>query len=182
MSIIGRLLLAASMCHIWIERNNRIFKQVKRSSDDIHNIIMVTVRLRLLTFRFKNKAKILSIIRISVDKQFGCAYLKEIFVRQANQKDYVFSEADFSRLHLNYIKDRLLLYVQNKLHHLKGDEKIDLINALRLFTRRIVIKKRVEDVQLGVESYQIKLNIIMPQITCVYIDVKEPYNILYKPK
>ncbi|GJU76285.1 hypothetical protein Tco_1273355, partial [Tanacetum coccineum] len=56
-SIIGRLLLAASTYHIWIERNNRIFKQVKRSSDDIRDIIMVTVRLKLLTFRFKNKAK-----------------------------------------------------------------------------------------------------------------------------
>ncbi|GKC28089.1 hypothetical protein Tco_1035383, partial [Tanacetum coccineum] len=59
--------------------------------------------------------------RISVDKQFGYGYLREIVVRRANQKEYVFNEADFSRLHLNDIKDMLLLYVQNKLHRLKGD-------------------------------------------------------------
>ncbi|GJY69226.1 hypothetical protein Tco_0472208 [Tanacetum coccineum] len=57
-SIIRRLFLAASTYHIWIERNNRIFKQVKRSLNDIRDIIMVTVRLKLLTFRFKNKAKV----------------------------------------------------------------------------------------------------------------------------
>ncbi|GJY69959.1 hypothetical protein Tco_0472941 [Tanacetum coccineum] len=89
--------------------------------------------------------KILSVIRISVDKLFGYGYLKEIVVRHANHKEYVFNEADFSRLHLNDIEYMLLLYVQNKLHHLKGDVQVDLINALRLFTQRIVLKKRVED-------------------------------------
>ncbi|GKD12111.1 hypothetical protein Tco_1196518 [Tanacetum coccineum] len=62
--------------------------------------------------------KILSVIRISVDEQFGYGYLKEIVVRRANQKEYVFNEADFTRLHLNDIEDMLLLYVQNKFHHL----------------------------------------------------------------
>ncbi|GJZ03927.1 hypothetical protein Tco_0537202 [Tanacetum coccineum] len=59
------------------------------------------------------------------------------------------------RLHLNEIEDMLLLYVQKKLHHLKGHEQVDLFIALHLFTQRIVLKKRVEDVQLRVESYQI---------------------------
>ncbi|GJZ18193.1 hypothetical protein Tco_0554316 [Tanacetum coccineum] len=86
--------------------------------------------------------KILSSIRISVDKQFGYGYLKEIVVRRANQKEYAFNKADFSRLHLNDIEDMLFIYVQNKIHHLKGDEQVDLINALRLFTQRIVLKKR----------------------------------------
>ncbi|GJY62796.1 hypothetical protein Tco_0464256 [Tanacetum coccineum] len=86
------------------------------------------------------------------------------------------------KLHLNDIEDIFLMYVQNKLHHLKGHEQVDLINALRLFTRRIILKKWVEDVQLGVESYQMKLNITMPQITCAGIEVKEPYTIMYKPR
>ncbi|GJU87999.1 hypothetical protein Tco_1300422 [Tanacetum coccineum] len=109
-----------------------------------------------------SRMKNLSVIRISIDKHFGFGYLKEIVVRCANQKEYVFNEADFTRLHLNDIEDKLLLYVQNKLHHLKGDEQVDLINALHLFTQKTAIKKRVEDVQLGVESYQTKLNITMP--------------------
>ncbi|GJW36923.1 hypothetical protein Tco_0059843 [Tanacetum coccineum] len=47
--------------------------------------------------------------------------------------------------------------------HLIGDEQVDLVTTLRLFIRRIVLKKRVEDVQLGFESYQTQLNITIPQ-------------------
>ncbi|GKA70860.1 hypothetical protein Tco_0776999 [Tanacetum coccineum] len=74
---------------------------------------------------------------------------RQLFYRarhgRSNQKESVFNEANFSRLHLNDIEDMLLIYVQNKIHHLKGDEQVDLINALRLFTQRIVLNKRVED-------------------------------------
>ncbi|GKA52638.1 copia protein, partial [Tanacetum coccineum] len=41
-----------------LERNNRVFKQVKKSSEDIRDIIMVTVRLNLLTFRFKDTSMV----------------------------------------------------------------------------------------------------------------------------
>ncbi|GKF65225.1 reverse transcriptase zinc-binding domain-containing protein, partial [Tanacetum coccineum] len=51
-SIIGRLLLAASSYYIWLERNNRIFKKVKKSPDEI----------KLLTFKFKNNAKVNQIL------------------------------------------------------------------------------------------------------------------------
>ncbi|GJR86197.1 hypothetical protein Tco_0210208 [Tanacetum coccineum] len=54
-SVFGRLLLAATSCFLWVERNNRLFRQVKRSPEDIRDCIMVTVRLKLLSFRFKNK-------------------------------------------------------------------------------------------------------------------------------
>ncbi|GKB07486.1 hypothetical protein Tco_0835770 [Tanacetum coccineum] len=57
-SVIGRLLLDASSYYICIERNNRLFKQLKRSLEELHDIIMVTVRLKLLTFRFKNTTKV----------------------------------------------------------------------------------------------------------------------------
>ncbi|GJX19234.1 retrovirus-related pol polyprotein from transposon TNT 1-94 [Tanacetum coccineum] len=120
--------------------------------------------------------------RISVDKQFGYGYLKEIIVRRAYQNEYAFKEADFSRLHLNDIEDMFLLYVQHKLHNLTGDEIVDLVNALRTFTRSIVIKKRVEDVQLGVESYQTKLNITHPKISCADFLKKESCTPMYEPR
>nr|GEW48405.1 hypothetical protein [Tanacetum cinerariifolium] len=41
-SIIGRLLLAASAYYIWIERNNRLLRQLKRSLEVLRDIIMVT--------------------------------------------------------------------------------------------------------------------------------------------
>ncbi|GJU38080.1 hypothetical protein Tco_1186434 [Tanacetum coccineum] len=62
-----------------------------------------------------------------------------------DQKEYTFKEVDFSQLHFNDIEDMFLLYVQHKLHNLTGDEIVDLANALRTFTRGIIIQRRVED-------------------------------------
>ncbi|GKE41147.1 hypothetical protein Tco_1464552 [Tanacetum coccineum] len=53
--------------------------------------------------------------------------------------------------------------------------------ALRMFTRSLIIKRRVEDLQLGVESYQKKLNITAPQKTFPEIEFKELYTPSYKP-
>ncbi|GJW97440.1 reverse transcriptase domain, reverse transcriptase zinc-binding domain protein [Tanacetum coccineum] len=57
-SIIRRLVVAATTYFIWIERNNWLFKNSKRSPEDVHDLIMITVRLKLLSFRFKNTAKV----------------------------------------------------------------------------------------------------------------------------
>ncbi|GJS70377.1 hypothetical protein Tco_0703218 [Tanacetum coccineum] len=57
-----------------------------------------------------SKMKILSVIRVKVDKQFGYGYLEEIMVRRVDQKEYTFKEGDFPRLHLNDIEDMLLLH------------------------------------------------------------------------
>nr|GEX21161.1 hypothetical protein [Tanacetum cinerariifolium] len=41
-SIIGNLLFASSSYFLWIERNNRLFKGLKRSLEDVRDIILVT--------------------------------------------------------------------------------------------------------------------------------------------
>ncbi|GJT52296.1 hypothetical protein Tco_0978453 [Tanacetum coccineum] len=87
-----------------------------------------------------------------------------------------------NQLHLNDIKNMFLLHVQHKIHNLTGDKIVHLVNAFRMFTRSIIIQRRVEDVQLGVESYQKKLNITKPQTTYDGISVKEPYTIFYEPR
>nr|GFA83978.1 hypothetical protein [Tanacetum cinerariifolium] len=66
------------------------------------------------------------------------------------------------RLRLQDIEDMLLLLVQGKLSNLTVEERLAFNVSLRMFTRSIVIKRRVEDLQLGVESYQKKLNLIKP--------------------
>ncbi|GKB68138.1 hypothetical protein Tco_0929550 [Tanacetum coccineum] len=53
----------------------------------------------------------------------------------------------------------LLLLVQGKLTNLTIKERLALNVSLRIFTRSIVFQKRVEDLQLGIESYQKKLNL-----------------------
>nr|GEY64799.1 hypothetical protein [Tanacetum cinerariifolium] len=88
---------------------------------------------------------------------------------------------NFVDLHLNEIEDMLLLMVQHKLFQLDGSDIVDLIVALRKFTRSFIIKRRVEDLQLGVESYQKKHNIIEPQKTFAGIEFKELYTPSYKP-
>ncbi|GKC43970.1 hypothetical protein Tco_1061692, partial [Tanacetum coccineum] len=116
-----------------------------------------------------------------VEKRSGYGYLKEIVVRRADQKLYKFKEGGFSDLHLNDIEDMLLLIAQNKLFNLDGDVIVDFVTALKMFTRGIIVKNRVEDVQLGVESYQRKLNLTKPQRTCQHFSVKEPYTPNYDP-
>ncbi|GJR13647.1 hypothetical protein Tco_0796299 [Tanacetum coccineum] len=93
-----------------------------------------------------SRMKTLSFVRIFVEKQCGYGYLKEIVVKRAIKKEYMFKEADFPTLHLNDIEDMFLLYYQNKLHHLDGNVQTDLAAALWFFIRRTIIKHRVKDV------------------------------------
>ncbi|GJZ12996.1 retrovirus-related pol polyprotein from transposon TNT 1-94, partial [Tanacetum coccineum] len=92
-----------------------------------------------------------------------------------------FKEGDFLDLHLNDVEDMLLLAVQHKLFHLNDSDIVDFIVALRMFTRSLIIKRRVEDLQLGVQSYRKKLNITAPQKTFLEIEFKELYTPSYKP-
>ncbi|GJU40317.1 hypothetical protein Tco_1193274 [Tanacetum coccineum] len=95
-------------------------------------------------------------------KWYDYGHLDEIEVRREDQQLYTFKEGDFPRLCLQDIEDILLLLVQQRLTNLKIGECFDLNVALRMFTKRIVIQRRVEDLQLGVESYQKKLNLTKP--------------------
>ncbi|GJV55333.1 hypothetical protein Tco_1456338 [Tanacetum coccineum] len=116
-----------------------------------------------------------------VEKKAGYGYLKEIVVRQAEYNVYKFKKGDFPDLHLNDIEDMLLLFAQNKLFNLYNDVIVYFIIALKMFTIGIDLKNKVEDVQLGVESYQQKLNLTKPQRTCQHISVKELYTLNYDP-
>ncbi|GKC02463.1 hypothetical protein Tco_0994073, partial [Tanacetum coccineum] len=62
--------------------------------------------------------KILSVVRVKVEKLHGYGYLEEIIVRRADRELYTFKEGDFVNLHLNDIEDMLLLVVRHKLFHL----------------------------------------------------------------
>ncbi|GJX47533.1 hypothetical protein Tco_0272723 [Tanacetum coccineum] len=118
---------------------------------------------------------------VSVKKLQGYGDLEEITVRRGDPQVYKFKEGDFVDLHLNDIEDMLLLVVQHKLFHLDGSDIVDLIVAIRMFKISLIIKCRVEDLQIGVESYQKKLNITAPQKTFPEIEFKELYTPSYKP-
>ncbi|GJY08080.1 hypothetical protein Tco_0375134 [Tanacetum coccineum] len=114
--------------------------------------------------------------RVSVKKLHGYGHLEEIMVKRAYQRLYKFKEGNFVDLHLNDIEDMLLLDVQHKLFNLNDSDIVDFIVALYMFTRSLIIKRRVKDLQLGVESYQKKLNITAPQKTFPEIEFKELYT------
>nr|GEX07344.1 hypothetical protein [Tanacetum cinerariifolium] len=103
--------------------------------------------------------RIIAVTYVKVMKCYDYGYLEKIVVLRKDQQLYKFKEGDFPRLNLYDIEYMLLLLVQKKLFNLEKYVIYDLNVALRMFTRRFVILKRVEDLQLGIESYQKKLNI-----------------------
>ncbi|GKA73590.1 hypothetical protein Tco_0779892 [Tanacetum coccineum] len=100
-----------------------------------------------------------STIKVAYEKH---ALLDGELNQRSDQKTVKVQGRRLSKLHLNDIEDMLLLVVQNRLFNLEV-MSLHFAAALRMFTRRVVIQKRVEDLQLGVESYQKKLNISKPR-------------------
>ncbi|GKD15135.1 hypothetical protein Tco_1199542, partial [Tanacetum coccineum] len=101
-------------------------------------------------------------------------YCLLILDSRPNNDLYRFKESDFPRLRINDIEDMLLLVVQNRLTNLSDDDISDFAIALRMFTRSLVIQKRVEDLQLGVENYQKKINVTKPETTKSGIKKRDP--------
>nr|GEV76430.1 hypothetical protein [Tanacetum cinerariifolium] len=91
-------------------------------------------------------------------------------------------EGDFKRLRIQDIKDMLLLLVQGKLTNLTVKERFAFNVSLRIFTRSIVIQRRVEDLQLGIESYQKKLNLTRPDTYHFDLKRKEAYTAYFNPR
>ncbi|GJU10631.1 hypothetical protein Tco_1133027 [Tanacetum coccineum] len=60
--VIAKLVFAASCYFIWQERNNRLFVKHKRSPDQVIEAIKTTVRLKLLTCKFKKTKMVESML------------------------------------------------------------------------------------------------------------------------
>ena len=56
-SIVGRLIVAASSYYIWQERNNRLHSSGARNMEQLANVILDTVRLKLASIKFKRNAR-----------------------------------------------------------------------------------------------------------------------------
>ncbi|GJT83000.1 hypothetical protein Tco_1057342 [Tanacetum coccineum] len=106
--------------------------------------------------------RIIVVTRLLIMKKYDYGHLEEIEVRREDQKLYKFREGDFLRLRIQDIEDI-----------------------------RIVIQRWVEDLQLGVESYQKKLNLIKPDtfsdgtlddVRSAFDDIAKGIRIEYLPK
>nr|GEW98872.1 hypothetical protein [Tanacetum cinerariifolium] len=117
----------------------------KESARDVYSMRLIIVVTKLQIFEWHNYK-----------------YLDWITVRRNDDKLYTFKERNYKRLPLKDIEGMLLLLVQSKLTNLTIEERLALNVSLRMFTRSIVIQRRMEDLQLGVKSYQKKLNLTRP--------------------
>ncbi|GJU85111.1 hypothetical protein Tco_1292657 [Tanacetum coccineum] len=91
-------------------------------------------------------------------------------------------EGDFKWLRLQDIEDMLILLVQGKLTNLNVEDRLAFDVSLRMFTRSIVIQRRVEDLQLGIESYQKKLNITKPDTYRSDLKCRDAYTAYSNPR
>ncbi|GJY71129.1 hypothetical protein Tco_0474832 [Tanacetum coccineum] len=83
---------------------------------------------------------------------------RDNFYARADYQEYKISEKDFRNLHPNDFEDLFLLIIQEKLNHLPKTDKTSLHTAVNMWIRNLVIRNRVGDLQLGIESYQTKIN------------------------
>nr|GEZ90971.1 hypothetical protein [Tanacetum cinerariifolium] len=109
-------------------------------------------------------------------------HLDWISVRHDDDKIYKFKEGDLKRLRIQDIEDMLLLLVQGKLSKLTVEERFAFNVSLRMFTRSIVIQRSVEDLQLGVESYQKRLNLTKPDTYQSDLKRREAYTAHSNPR
>ncbi|GJT94033.1 hypothetical protein Tco_1082878 [Tanacetum coccineum] len=119
--------------------------------------------------------RIMAVTHVKVIRKHGYGYLEYVVVRRADNDLYGFKEGDFPRLRINDIEDMLIHVVQNQFTNLLGDDVADFAIALRMFTMSLVIRKRVEDLQLRVESYQKKINVTKPDTKRHDLRKRHPY-------
>ncbi|GKB61211.1 hypothetical protein Tco_0917397, partial [Tanacetum coccineum] len=129
-----------------------------------------------------SKRRIIAVTKLEIVDWHNYKRLDWITIRRDDDKLYKFKEGDFNRLHIQDIEDMLLLLVQDKLINLTIEERLAFNVSLRMFTRSIVIQRRVEDLQLGVESYQKKLNLTKPDMYRPDLKRREAYTAYSNPR
>nr|GEV06699.1 uncharacterized mitochondrial protein AtMg00810-like [Tanacetum cinerariifolium] len=87
-------------------------------------------------------------------------------------------EQDYRYLNKNDIKDLYMLCINGKVDDYK---ETGLLGSLIVFIRATVIWERVYDFQLGMESYQQKVNLTAPTITFPGIEEYERFTITFEP-
>ncbi|GKB48583.1 hypothetical protein Tco_0899336 [Tanacetum coccineum] len=146
-------------------RNSKVIKVDLEDKIDLANpegnrvVLDVSKPLPLGGLQVRSYMKILSVVSLKTYSRYGYTYLKEIVLQRADYNEYKISESNFKNLHPNDFEDMYLLHLQGKLNHLYGSDKVNLFNAFNLWIRNIIIRKCVKDLQLGIESYQTKLNL-----------------------
>ncbi|GJR80070.1 hypothetical protein Tco_0788423 [Tanacetum coccineum] len=81
-----------------------------------------------------------------------------------------------SKIDPNDFERSVFSIFQVKLNHLPKTDKISLHTAVNMWIRNLVIRNRVGDLQLGIESYQTKINLEHPNWDAADYYFKEDYR------
>ncbi|GJT05973.1 hypothetical protein Tco_0840435 [Tanacetum coccineum] len=123
-------------------------------------------------------SKIVQIIKTYWELGHEHKFITEIVARRANGSVVSITESDYKNLNKNDIEDVYLLIVN---HKVDDYAETGLLWSLSVFIRSTVIWERVHDFQLGVESYQKKVNLIAPTITFPGIEKLKVFSIISEP-
>ncbi|GJZ31449.1 monodehydroascorbate reductase, partial [Tanacetum coccineum] len=127
-------------------------------------------------------SRILSVVRIEVFSLYGYDYMKKIVLHRADLKKYTIAERDFKYLYPCDFEDLYLLNLQGHLDHLPPEDKKILTTTVNLWTRNLVIRQRVEDFQLRIESYQMQLNLTKPRWDATGFEFKHDFTVIDSPR
>nr|GEX92184.1 monodehydroascorbate reductase [Tanacetum cinerariifolium] len=121
---------------------------------------------------------ILCVVRIEVFSMYGYDYMKKIVLHRADLNEHIIAERDFKYLYPSDFEDLYLLNLQGHLNHIPPKDKRILSTAVNQWIRQLVIRQRVEDFQLGIESYQTQLNLTKPQWDATGFEYKHDYTVI----
>nr|GEV40581.1 copia protein [Tanacetum cinerariifolium] len=96
--------------------------------------------------------------------------------------EHVIAERDFKYPYPSDFEDLYLLNLQGHLNHLSPKDKKILSTVVNQWTRYLVIRQRVEDFQLRIESYQAQLNLTKPQWDATGFEYKHDYIVIDSPR
>nr|GEU41920.1 retrovirus-related Pol polyprotein from transposon TNT 1-94 [Tanacetum cinerariifolium] len=129
----------------------------------------------------KTHMRILSVVIIKAYSRYGYDYLSKIVPRRADFHDCTIAEKDFKNLYPSDFKDLNLLLLQGHLDYLHGFDKRMLSTAVNLWTRNLVIRQRVKNFQLSIESYQTQLDLTKTGWDAKGYKFKNDYTIIESP-
>ncbi|GJX62482.1 hypothetical protein Tco_0295382 [Tanacetum coccineum] len=125
-----------------------------------------------------SNSKIIQVIKTYWELGHEHKFITEIVARRANECIVSITEPDYKNLNKNDIKDMYLLIMNGKV---LDYAETGLLWSLSVFIISSVIWERVHDFELGIESYQQKVNLTAPTISFPGVEKQKMFSIIYEP-
>ncbi|GKF11031.1 hypothetical protein Tco_0048957, partial [Tanacetum coccineum] len=123
-------------------------------------------------------SKIIQVIKTYWELGHEHKFIIEIVARRANECIVSITEPDYKNLNKNDIEDMYLLVMNGKV---PDYAETRLLWSLSVFIRSLMIWERVHDFQLGIKSYQQKVNLTAPTISFRGVKKHKMFSIIYEP-